>query len=107
MITPASSRPATTSVLDARGGRHAPLALRGPIGALVELAVLLVAWLASLRQPPRHARRVRLGGHTWPLRTALLLAAGVAVFLLLAAAGAWVLGGGLVRLLAFALAGRP
>ncbi len=105
-LTSTSARPAV-SVLDAKGGRHAPPALRGPIGALVELLWLLVAWLVSLRIAPRHAQRVRFAGHAWPLRTVLLLFAGAAVLLLLAAAGAWVLGGGLVRLLAFLLAGRP
>jgi hypothetical protein len=89
-----------------RRGRHAPPALRGPVGALVELASLLAAWLVSLRTVPRHARRVRLGGHWWPLRTVLLVAAGVAVLLVFAAAGAYVIGGGLIRVLGYLLAGR-
>jgi len=81
--------------------------LRGPVGWLVEVVSLLAAWLVSLRVVPRHARRVRMGGQVWPLRTVLLVAVGVVVFLLMAAAGAYVLGGGLVRVLAFVLAGRP
>ncbi len=88
------------------GGRHAPPRLRGPVGALVELVSLLVAWLTSLRAVPRHARRVRLGGRSWPLRTVLLVVVGVLVFLVFAAAGAYVLGGGLARVLGFLLAGR-
>lgn len=98
-----SSRPGPAHARD-RGGRHAPPRLRGPIGALVELLSLLGAWLLSLRARPRHARRtVRLAGHTWPLRTVLLVGVGVAVFLLLVAAGTWVIGGALVRLLGFLL----
>jgi len=89
------------------GGRHAPPALHGVVGWLVELISLLAAWLVSLRAVPRHARRVRLGGQVWPLRTVLLVAVGVAVFLVFAAAGAYVIGGGLVRILGYLLAGRP
>ena len=99
--------PAHLPLLHASAGRHAPPSLRGPVGWLVEVASLLAAWLVSLRAVPRHARRVRLGGQVWPLRTVLLVAVGVVVFLLMAAAGAYVLGGGLVRVLAFVLAGRP
>ncbi len=89
------------------GGRHAPPALHGVVGWLVELISLLAAWLVSLRAVPRHARRVRLGGQVWPLRTVLLVTVGVAVFLVFAAAGAYVIGGGLVRILGYLLAGRP
>ena len=89
------------------GGRHAPPALHGVVGWLVELISLLAAWLVSLRAVPRHARRVRLGGQVWPLRTVLLVAVGVVVFLVFAAAGAYVIGGGLVRILGYLLAGRP
>ncbi len=101
------SRPGPAHLPHGPAGRHAPPRLRGPVGWLVEVVSLLAAWLVSLRVVPRHARRVRMGGQVWPLRTVLLVAVGVVVFLLMAAAGAYVLGGGLVRVLAFVLAGRP
>jgi len=103
---PAPARSASRA-RSGNGGRHAPPALHGVVGWLVELISLLAAWLVSLRAVPRHARRVRLGGQVWPLRTVLLVAVGVAVFLVFAAAGAYVIGGGLVRILGYLLAGRP
>lgn len=99
-------------------GRHAPPTLRGAVGWLVEGCLLLAAWLVSLVVGARHTsaairRRARRAGargwRAWPLgvRVAVVAAVGVGLLLLFAAYGAWLVGGGLARLLGYLLAGRP